>query len=158
VVKAYAFAMKNFVWLIPIPILLALSASTQTATPPLSYGPDQKIILDATFEGPGADQVTGGSFCFNLQGARPPSQLEFSSQLCSNLGESKLIPPHTLEMTFTIPKNQAAGDYRLSQISTYDKRLDSVFLYTKDELPNRMVNINNPNTATKPKLKDVQVH
>jgi hypothetical protein len=148
--------MKSFGILLTT-ILLSLGVAAQTGAPPLSYSPDQKIVLSATFEGVGADQVSSGNFCFGLQGTVSPSQPSFNNQMCSNGNDSRLIPPHTVEMTFTIPKNQATGEYRLNQMSADVRSLNISFNYGKDEVPNRMVTIKNTATATKPKLKDVQV-
>jgi len=140
-------------------VLFVSSMMAQPAPPLLSYSPGQKIVITATFEGADADHLAEGNFCFGLmQETALASQPSFSGQICSSGPDSKLLPLHTLEMTFTVPNNQAAGQYRLSQISINLKNPNINFIYGKDELPIRMVKIENPATATKPKLKDVQVH
>jgi hypothetical protein len=138
----------------PIILALVLNLSAHAQTP--VYHPGQKLIIKISFDGPDADKITGADFNFGLPGGSAPSQPGFSNAMFSN--ESKpTTAPHTFEITFNIPDIQASGEYHLSQIRATFNSPSVTLLYSGDELPARVVKIDNPKTLTKPKLKDVEV-
>lgn len=136
-------------------VLVLLANSNANAQTPV-YHPGQKLIITISFDGPDADKVTAADFNFGLPGGSTPSQPGFSAAMFSN-NSKPAAAPHTFEVTFDIPDNQASGEYHLSQIRAAFNSPSVALTYSGDELPARVAKIENPRTLTKPKLKDVEV-
>jgi hypothetical protein len=146
--------MKTSLWLIMALLVSCLPLCAQQ----LVYEPHKNVVVDVTFEGKDASRVTDASYVFTLDGQPIPSQPSFLSSINCG-GSSKLLStPNTFEISCPVAINQAAGDYRLTNISAGFRELNMGLSYNEGEFPARKITIKNTGELSKPKIKDVQVH
>jgi hypothetical protein len=140
-------------------ILMALGsvASAQTPPPPLIYHPGDVIRVSITFAGSDAAKISRVTMSMSSSAPVQPGQVGFMKSFGS--GAFKKTTPDTFEISYTIPTNQASGEYRLIEIdTTIDQEAPINFSYgSPDSFPVRTFKIENPKTIVKPTITAVSV-
>lgn len=131
-------------------MLFNLATSAQTP----AQHPSQTIKISVTFDGPDAGKVTSATMNWYTD-TIPANQPGFNQSMYS--GQSQKTAPNTFEISFTIPDNQASGEYTLTQIRAIANNGTITINYNSPaDFPARKVKIDNPNTFVKPSIKDVK--
>jgi hypothetical protein len=134
-------------------LVLLFNSSAKAQAPPLTYQPGQTIRVSVTFEGADASKINSVQMVWDTPKA-PDNQPNFPIQIYP--GTSKKIPgSNTFEVSYEVPKNQASGDYTLSQIRGVVDSPSVTLFYSRPEIPERKLTIKNTETLEKPKVKDV---
>jgi hypothetical protein len=134
-------------------LILAFTGSvTAQATMP-DYQPDQTIRISVTFEGADAAKIVGVQMIWDTPKA-PDNQPNFNTQIYP--GASKKTGPNTFEISYTVPHNQARGEYTLAQIRGLVESPSVQLVYPSPEIPERKLTIKNGESLEKPKIKDVK--
>jgi hypothetical protein len=138
-------------------ILVALGSTASAQTPPQPvYHPGDMIHVSATFAGPDAAKISSVQMYLSIPQA-PTGQAGFMIDI--GAGESKRTGPDTFEVSYTIPTNQASGEYRLNQMTVIiDQQAPVRYTYhSPDDFPVKTFKIENPKTLAKPTISSVSV-
>ena len=137
-----------------VAMLLGFNA-VRAQTPAPAYQPGQTISFSVKFEGHDAGQISNVSAYASIPKV-PDSQPGFQRDFGFN--ESKQIGPNTFEFSYTIPNNQASGDYQLGSITAILGTKDTIPLvyHSPGEFLARGFTINNPKIVEKPKIKEAK--
>ncbi|MGD1073518.1 MAG: hypothetical protein ABSB15_25685 [Bryobacteraceae bacterium] len=144
-----------------VAVLMALgsvaTAQTPPPIPPPVYHPGAMIRVNVTFAGSDAMKISRVWMNLSLTTPIQIGQAGFLDSIGS--GESKKTAPDTFEVSYTIPTNQASGEYRLEQINTIiDQDAPIRFSYgSPDSFPVRTFKIENSKTIVKPTIASVSV-
>jgi hypothetical protein len=151
--------INRMLWTLILAILAFVGSAKAQATPPPVYHPGQTISVSVTFDGPDAPKIIGANMTAHLMGQPKPSQPEFQTGFGAT--EQTKTGPNTFKIDFTISDNQASGDYQFVQISATlqignNGRVS--FVYAPQDYQIKTFTIENPNTVTKPGIKNITVH
>jgi len=150
--------INRMLWTPILAILAFVSPAKAQTTPPPVYHPGQTISVSVTFDGPDAPKIVGANMSAHLVGQPKSGQTEFRTDFGAT--EQTKTGPNAFKIDFTIPDNQASGDYQFIQISATlqigsNGRVS--FVYAPQDYQLKTFRIENPNTATKPGIKSITV-
>ncbi|SRR6266404_676005 len=122
------------------------------------YHPGDVVKVTVTFAGPDADKIVGAAFRMTIP-SPPSSQVGFMADIYT--ADAKPIgPPHTFEISYTIPETQASGEYPLNEIRAVVQIASAsaqfvIYFYAPAEFQSKTFKVENSRTFVKPTVKDV---
>ena len=117
--------------------------STALAQPPAVYRPGKTVTIEAEFDGPDIDKLTGTTVWLNLDGSPSAGQENFQQQL--RVDKAAPIGPGKFDVSGVIPDNIATGTYKLFRIDTGAPDVGASFM---NGLPDIRIRIENHRSFT----------